>query len=378
MIRLPNLLLIGATGRNVGKTEYAVRLVRRLAAGGPVAAAKITVIREGGGACPRGGAGCGVCSSLNGQPFLLQQDDCPDGKKDTHRLRAAGARPVWWLRVRQADLAAGLAALASCLDPAVPVVAESNSARHGLEPGLFVVIRDPDGQMKESCRAVLPYADVLAERVADGWDVGVERPLFAAGRWSLPEDLGAILLAGGASRRMGRDKAQLPWQGGTLVTHIAAQLRRLTGDLVVSANDPAPFAGLGVPVVVDRQPGEGPLMALASCLAVARRDLNLMVGCDMPYIPGPAVRALLARAGDADAVVPRGPDGRAEPLFALYRRSCLPAAEAVLARGGRRLHDLLDSVRVRWVEAAELPLGGWQRNLNTPADYEAALAEACP
>lgn len=375
MLHLPNLLLIGATGRNVGKTEYAVRLVRRLAADGPVAAVKITVIRENG-ACPHGGTGCGVCSSLAGQPFLLQQEQRTGDTKDTHRLRAAGASPVWWLRVCQTELAAGLAALAANLDPTVPVVAESNSARHALVPGLFLIIRDPAAPAKASCQAVLRHADVLAERVGEGWDVGVERPCFAAGAWSLPEDAGAIILAGGASRRMGRDKALLPWNGRPLIAHIAAQLRRFTGDLLVSANDAERYAFLGAPVVPDRRPGDGPLMGLASCLAASTRELNLLVGCDMPHLALPAARALLAQAEGCDAVVPRGPDGYAEPLFAIYRRSCLPVAEAVLARGGRRMTDLLEAVRVRRVDPAGLPGDGWRRNLNTPDDYAAALAEA--
>jgi molybdopterin-guanine dinucleotide biosynthesis protein A len=377
MLSLPNVLLIGATGRNVGKTEYAVRLCARLAADGPVAAVKITVIKAGGeGRCPRGGQGCGVCSSLGERPFILQQDDCPGSGKDTHRLRAAGAQPVWWLRVREQELAAGLVALAAELDPAVPVVAESNSARHGLEPGLFLIIQDSGGAVKASCQRVLPYADVLARRIGDGWDVGVERPRFAAGRWSLPEDAGAILLAGGQSSRMGQDKALLPWNGQPLIAHIAARLRRFSDHLLIGANDRERFAFLSAPVVPDRERDQGPLRALASCLAACDQERHLLVGCDMPQLSLPAARALLARCDDtADAVVPRSPDGRPEPLFAIYHRRCLPVAEAVLAAGGRRFGELLAEVRVRWVEAAELPGQGWARNLNTPADYQQALAE---
>jgi molybdenum cofactor guanylyltransferase len=183
--------------------------------------------------------------------------------------------------------------------------------------------------------------------------------------------LGGILLAGGQSRRMGRDKALLPWNGQPLIAHIADQMRPCVETLIVGANDAARYAFLGLRIVPDREPGQGPLMGLASCLAASRQELNLVVGCDMPWITPPLVAALLAQAADHDAVVPRSAAGP-EPLCALYRQSCLPAAEALLARGARRLGDLLATVRVRWIAAEDLPGTQWQRNLNTPEDYQAA------
>ena len=409
MIHLPNLLLIGATGRNVGKTEYACRLVKRLAAQGPVAAAKITVIREGGSSCPRGGEGCGVCGSLAGQPYLLQSEDCKGSKKDTHRLLDTGASPVWWLRVRRADLDAGLAALVKRLDPNVPVVAESNSARLGLEPGIFVVMENPDGAMKETCRAVMPLADVLIKRVGDTWDVPPERLIFSTeaacdagtnaapvggdgaitshvaprtshllpGHWRLDADVGAVVLAGGRSQRMGRDKALLPFAGQPLIAHIVTQMATLCEDVLIGSNEAERFSFLARPVIADRRPGEGPLMGLVSCLAASTHELNVVLSCDVPTVDVHFLRRMLAAAGrveniaSVDAVVPVDAEGRPEPLYAVYRRSCVAVAEEVLAAGGRSLRDLLARLSVRYVP---LPEGDWFRNLNTPEDYHAALA----
>lgn len=387
MLSLPNVLLIGATGRNVGKTEYAVRLVRRLTTMGSVAAAKITVIRDavgsGNTACHRGHASCGVCGSLGERPYILDREEsvCPvDGKdrgeKDTARLKRAGGNPVWWLRVKQAHLEVGLGALAQVLDPSVPTIVESNSARHGLKPSLFLMIRDGSGKIKASATAVMPYVDALVTRQGDAWDLGVERPTFSAGQWHLNENAGAILLAGGASRRMGQDKAFLDWQGQPLVAHIAGQLRRICADLIIGANDSAKFAFLAAPVIADRSLGQGPLMGLASCLAASRFDRNLVVACDMPRLNSVSARLLLSMADGFDAVVPRGADGRPEPLFAVYRKSCLPALEKVLAHGGRRFTDLLEQVQVRWVESSEL-FGLELHNLNTPEEYSAAKELEC-
>lgn len=385
MLSLPNVLLVGATGRNVGKTEYAVRLLRRLAAMGSVAAAKITVIRDstGNAACHRGHTSCGVCGSLGERSNILDREEsvCPvDGKdrgeKDTARLKRAGGNPVWWLRVKQAHLETGLGALAQVLDPQIPTIIESNSARHGLKPGLFLMIRDGSGKIKASATAVMPYVDALVTRQADAWDVGVERPMFAAGHWYMTEDAGAILLAGGASRRMGQDKAFLDWQGQPLVAHIAENLRRICADIIIGANDPDKFAFLAAPVIADRCVGQGPLMGLASCLAASRFDKNLVVACDMPRLNPVSARLLLSLADGHDAVVPRGVDGRPEPLFAVYRKSCLPGLETVLAQGGRRFTDLLGQVKVRWVESSEL-FGQALHNLNTPEEYSAAKELEC-
>lgn len=222
---------------------------------------------------------------------------------------------------------------------------------------------------------MVPPATMTPPRI-QAWDAG--RPSGTVPERER-ETVGAILLAGGASRRMGRDKALLPWGGRPLIAQVADQLRQVSEVVLVGANDGGRFAFLGLPVVPDRVPGQGPLMGLASCLAASRCELNLVVGCDMPWIDREAVQALLACAAGCDAVVPRDADGRAEPLFAVYRRHpCLPAAEALLERGGRRLGDLFAALRVCWVDSADLPAGGWRRNLNTPADYQAALAELPP
>ena len=100
MLKAPHMLLIGAAGRNTGKTEFACTLLRRFSTLQSITAIKITVIRsdESRGSCPRGGSGCGVCSSLEGEYDITEETD-RDGSKDTSRLLRAGANHVFWLRV---------------------------------------------------------------------------------------------------------------------------------------------------------------------------------------------------------------------------------------------------------------------------------------
>jgi hypothetical protein len=181
------MLLIGATGRHAGKTEFACGLLRHFVRTQPVTAVKITVIRETGGACPRGGVGCGVCTSLNGNYDIMEEAD-RTGPKDTMRLLRAGANRVYWLRVRDMHMEAGLAALYGLIDPQTPVICESNSIRNAVEPGLFLMVKDKrSSACKESARAVAPLADRTVLSDGEQFDLAPDRIDFHAGRWRLRE-----------------------------------------------------------------------------------------------------------------------------------------------------------------------------------------------
>src|SRR5690554_3529769 len=156
LLSRPDLLLIGSSGSNVGKTELACRVIGTLAPRLPVVGIKITAVSERNGKCPRGGEGCGVCSSLEGPWCITREEADPraGSRKDTVRLLAAGARRVYWLRVLRECLREGLEELFERIDGesvggTVPLVAESNSARTVLVPGLFLMIRDETGGRAE-------------------------------------------------------------------------------------------------------------------------------------------------------------------------------------------------------------------------------------
>ena len=182
-----------------------------------------------------------------------------------------------------------------------------------------------------------------------------------------PRRATAILLAGGRSGRMGRDKALLPIRGRPLLQYIYEQLEPSFDEVLVSASDAAAYAFLGTRVVPDRIPGLGPLMGIASCLLASRNELNFVVACDMPVIDLPRVRRMLAEAEGYDVVVPRDVDGHWEPLFAIYRKTAAVAAEKILDGGGRRVDDIYRDLEVR--VAAEGPDPSLV-NINEEVDYE--------
>jgi molybdopterin-guanine dinucleotide biosynthesis protein len=164
MINDERLILIGSSGRNSGKTTLAVELVRRLKTAAPVVGLKVTSVETQGGACPRGGAGCGACS-LNA-PFAISEECTAGGGKDTSRLLAAGARNVFWLRSLRSALPAAYDAFKRKLDVdadanAPIVVCESNSLRLVVRPAVFVMLRNDDGEMKPSAQGVADRADIV-------------------------------------------------------------------------------------------------------------------------------------------------------------------------------------------------------------------------
>jgi len=205
-----------------------------------------------------------------------------------------------------------------------------------------------------------------------------------------PEDVVAdllpmtgVVLAGGRSTRMGRDKALLALDDGgeALVTQQVRRLGAIFARVILSAGDAARYAGVGVPVAVDRFPGAGPLAGIAAALEAAETDWAFCCAVDMPFVSEPLVRHMagLALAGGHDIVVPRGEKG-AEPLHAAYARSCRARFEERLRAGRNKVDAAFEGLRVRFVEPDEVARFDAGRrsfvNVNTPEDLEAARREA--
>jgi molybdopterin-guanine dinucleotide biosynthesis protein A len=192
-------------------------------------------------------------------------------------------------------------------------------------------------------------------------------------RSKTPRPASAIVLAGGDSRRMGRDKALLPVAGKPLIETIVRRLRERFDDILISARRADDYRFLGLEIVPDAAPGQGPLRGIASALPRAKHDLAFVTACDVLQIDLEFVERLLDLAESHDLVLPFRPPDLYEPLFAVYRRSVAASAEDILAAGKRSLLDLLDKVRVRRVE---IPEGLSFGNINTRADYRALAGRA--
>ena len=362
--------MIGSAGRKAGKTELACALARKFSAGRKIIGVKVTAIVAKDGTCPRGGKGCGVCSSLAGD-FFISEDTGALPHKDTARLLAAGAVRVFWLRVLRSCLAEGSMALVDVMGKDALIVCESNSLRRVVEPGLFlIVIGSGSREYKLSAASVRNYADKIVRFDGREFDMDLDRISIGDGRWFLKEQATAIVLAGGESRRMGENKALLPINGRPMIEHVCAQLRNQFDQILVSANEAEKYAFLECDIVRDRIPGWGPLMGMASALERSANDLNFVVACDTPDIEMPFARHLLFEAKGYDAVVPRTGARLLEPLFAVYRKTVLCVMRNLLTAGERRIRPVFDHCRVKYIE---WPNSKHPQNLNTPEDYKAYL-----
>jgi len=197
------------------------------------------------------------------------------------------------------------------------------------------------------------------------------------------DKLSGIILCGGRSRRMGRPKALLPFGPQTLLERMTGLLGQACGELVIvaAAEQELPPLPPGVRVVYDSQVARGPLEGLRAGLASLSEDCQsvYLTGCDAPLLRPALVRQVARLLGAHQAAAPRIA-GYLQPLSAVYRLDVLPIIERLLAGEHRALVDLLRSIDTRAVDPHELIGADPQlqsfRNLNTPDDYLAALAEA--
>lgn len=203
-----------------------------------------------------------------------------------------------------------------------------------------------------------------------------------------------IVLAGGKSRRMGRNKAFLELDGIPLLARVLARVSALCSEVLIVANDVDAYARFGVRVVSDVYPGKGSLGGIYSGVLAAREEYALVVACDLPFLNEALLRYLISLAPQADVIIPRAhaPRGPARDVtryaeldvkesglqatHAVYSKRCLAPMRARLLANDLRIINFLDEVRVRIVEPDEVarfdPEGWTFFNVNTPEDWYVA------
>jgi molybdopterin-guanine dinucleotide biosynthesis protein A len=194
----------------------------------------------------------------------------------------------------------------------------------------------------------------------------------------MSHDVIGAVLAGGLGRRIGGDKPSLLVEGQTLVRNAVDALRSAGLDvaLVLRPGQPVPLTSHTAAIVRDQVESAGPLGGLHALLTWLPTQWALVIACDQPFLSPALLQGLLAKAPlDVDVVCGQ-PGNALEPFPGLYRRSCLPAIEEMLARGARSLQDLLAVAR-----AEALPFERVRRwdpellsylNVNTPDDLARA------
>jgi molybdopterin-guanine dinucleotide biosynthesis protein A len=367
MIRKPNFIIVGSTGRNTGKTEFACRLIKQYSNQHKIIGVKVvTIERNETESCPRGGKGCGVCNSLQSE-FEITEETVIDPSKDTSRMLMAGANKVYFLKVDKNCLENGINALIELLPNNAMVICESNSIRKVLEPGLFLVIKNAEDKViKESCAEVIKFANKVIRFNCKSWDFNPDRVVIKNLEWIIREPATAIILGGGKSSRMGEDKSMLPINGKPLIQHIIDQLEDHFDEIIIGANSPDKYAFTGKRVVPDQQIDKGPLMGIYSCLCASNSDTNFITACDIPEMNIKLIKNMINLSGQYDIVMPQADGDKHEPLYAVYKKSVIPHAENILNSNGRKIIELLKTSKVKFVDFKDQ---SWYQNLNVKDDY---------
>lgn len=163
-----------------------------------------------------------------------------------------------------------------------------------------------------------------------------------------------VIQAGGRSTRMGGEpKALIELGGRRIVERVLAAIAPVVDDVLVVTSTPERYAFLGLPMVGDVFPEGGSLGGIYSGLAAASGEAVFTVACDMPFLRSDVARLVVARADEADVVIPRLGD-QLETLHAVYGKRCLPHMEERLRAGRLKIVGFFDRVRVVEVPEADV------------------------
>lgn len=192
-------------------------------------------------------------------------------------------------------------------------------------------------------------------------------------------DISCIVLAGGKGLRLGHDKALETVGNRSLLERVVSRLWRLSSAVIVVTAQGGPFPQLiGYPelrVVADTYHGKGPLAGIYAGLAASDSLCNLVVACDMPFLNQALLDYMVQVSADGDVTIPRVGD-TVEPLHAVYSQRCLGPVEYLLEQGRVKVSELLELVKVRYVEAEEINRFDPEHlsffNVNTVADLDRA------
>ncbi|PEG35328.1 molybdenum cofactor guanylyltransferase [Mycolicibacterium agri] len=185
-----------------------------------------------------------------------------------------------------------------------------------------------------------------------------------------PVPLAGVVLAGGASRRMGRDKATVSYQGTTLVELVVSALSARCSPVFVIAAPGQKLPELQAEILRDEARGVGPLLATGRGLRAAKEagcELAFVCAVDMPFMSTDLVDQLAERAARLGADVTLPWDGRDHYLAGVYRTGLADKVDELVAAGERSMRALVDRVDTQRIV---MPQQRALTNINTEADLK--------
>ena len=190
-----------------------------------------------------------------------------------------------------------------------------------------------------------------------------------------PQKMSAIILAGGKSARMKENKPLLPVQGIPLIQKVARNLEPHFQEILISAQAREMFAFLPYRVILDKEPGQGPLMGILSGLAASANPTCFMIACDIPEIDAAFLQRMMSYTYQYEIVVPVAGEGKFEPLFAFYHKGLIPRIEDLLKQQTRQVFQLFPLARTKYLPLEDR---NWFYNLNNMEDYRRYIERLSP
>ncbi len=173
----------------------------------------------------------------------------------------------------------------------------------------------------------------------------------------------AIVIAGGKSSRMGQNKALISYKGTRLIDKAILLMENYTQQVLISSN--VPIQNISYPIVADEFAEIGPIGGLYSCLKASNAELNIVVPCDVPHIQSDIYDDIIEVSNSFDAVIPRLPNGKLEPIIACYKKSILPIIEECIKANDYKMINLLAKLNVKYIDILYTEQF---MNMNTPND----------
>lgn len=189
-------------------------------------------------------------------------------------------------------------------------------------------------------------------------------------------DATGIILAGGKSSRMGRNKALLEFGGRSIIEQTIDLFKSIFPEVIIVTNTPEEYVNLGIKTVTDIFPGKGSLGGIYTGLIHSSYDYSFVTSCDMPSLRRELIEFIVGLKEGYDVVVPRLKDGH-EPLHAVYSKKCIKLIEGMIDKGDLRIIGFYPEATVREISEEELaPYISTPSpfvNINTPEEYEEAV-----
>ena len=159
------------------------------------------------------------------------------------------------------------------------------------------------------------------------------------------KDRTAIILAGGQSSRMGKDKGLMLFNGKMLVEYVIDTVKKITDNIIiVTAN--SDYNQLGYPCIEDEMKDKGPLGGIYTGLVKSSTQKNLFVGCDMPFLTEKFLSSLINSCSDEDVLLTEH-EGKAEPLCSVYDKNCMAHIRQMIEKNQLKITDALAGLKIR-------------------------------